>query len=390
MASTAAIPPYQIHTNRSQSSVGASTLPSYTKHAGANPAYDDDDDDIELASLSSSTLASSRAPGAPAIAGGPSSHSTTNSTFTPTKHLQIQTQGKNLLSFPTPTRPDPIPIFTLTPTGHLDRPLYLSVRPHYRSGSSFLAYGDDDTQTPLTTTTYRFGYGPGRRPIVVLGDPARNPPLSHSHSHSHSHSLADDEDENQHQHQHQHPHEGTARQIRSGEEEASAEAEEQGTQGFEITKKSLFTRAIRFAVPGLGTFGWRYGSAEERASFAADSLLICEVFSLLSSPSPQQSLSGSSNKGSSSSIKKEKEKGGEGKNGIRIAQLVRNETYRSPGSTRSSAGNGGRLMLNLSPFEEKRRERVEWLVVTTLISVLKREVDRRRAQQIATIGAIVS
>ncbi|KAI0513173.1 hypothetical protein F5B22DRAFT_276857 [Xylaria bambusicola] len=338
MASQAAAPPYHIHANRSETSLRAPILPPYSEHAGKNSPYDD----IELASLSASTSASSHAPETSTIA-GPSSSSPP--IFTPTKQLQIQTQGKNLLSFPTPTRPDPIPIFTLTPSGHLDRPLYLSVRPNHRSGSSFLTYGDDETQSPLTTTTYRFGFGPSRRPVVVLGDPTRNPPLSRSHSDS----LSDDQ---------------------SHEEDSNADAAE--PQGFEIAGKNLFTRAIRFAVPGLGTFGWRYGNAEERASYAADSLLICELYT----PSPSNSIA-----------KKEKENT---KTGTRIAQLVRNETYRSPGSSRSSAGNGGRLMLDLSPFEEKRRERVEWLVVTTAVSVLKREVDRRRAQQIATIGAIVS
>ncbi|KAK5629335.1 hypothetical protein RRF57_005050 [Xylaria bambusicola] len=336
MASAEAAPPYHIHAGHSQTSLRAPTLPPYSEHAGTNSLYDD----IELASLSSSTSASLHAPETSVIAGSSSSSSSSN--FTPTRHLQIQTQGKNLLSFPTPTRPDPIPVFTLTPSGHLDRPLYLSVRPNYHSGSSFLTYGDDETQTPLTTTTYRFGFGPGRRPVVVLGDPTRNPPLSLSQSDSledeHSHESASNEDNTQ-----------------------------ADTQGFEIAGKNLFTRAIRFTVPGLGTFGWRYGNAEERASFAADSLLICEVYSAANAAN-----------------KKGKE------NGIRIAQLVRNEIYRSPGSSRSSAGNGGRLMLDLSAFEEKRRERVEWLVVTTAISVLKREVDRRRAQQIATIGAIVS
>ena len=363
MASTAAAPPYQIHANRSQLSVREPILPPYTENAGVNPAYDD----IELASLSPSTSASSHALETSGTA-GPSSP--TGSTFTPTKHLQIQTQGKNLISFPAPTRPDPIPIFTLTPTGHLDRPLYLSVRPHYRSGSSFLTYGDDETQAPLTTTTYRFGFGPGRRPIVVLGDPTRNPPLSLSLSHDQP--LNDDQ--NGHE-----QHEDSRRESGGGDRE------EGETQGFEIAGKSLFTRAIRFTVPGLGTFGWRYGGAEERASFAADSLLICEVFSL--SGTDPNGPSNKKGRGKGKGKRKEEE---EEKTGIRIAQLVRNEMYRTPGSTRSSAGNGGRLMLDLSPFEEKRRERVEWLVVTTAISVLKREVDRRRAQQIATIGAIVS
>ncbi|KAI0974927.1 hypothetical protein F4678DRAFT_470233 [Xylaria arbuscula] len=320
---TSKAPPYHINTNSSEPSLKAPTLPPYTEHAGAN-------EDIELASLSPSTTSSASSQTAPASTAEASSSLAISSTFTPTKQLQLQTPGKNFLSFPTPTRPDPIPIFTLTAAGTLDRPLYLSIRPQTRSGSCFLTYGDDETQAPLTTTTYRFGYGPGRRPIIVLGNPTRNPAL----------------------------------------------AGETG-QGIEIAGRSLFSRAIRFHVPGLGSFGWRYADSAERSAVSADSLLVCEIFD--NSSTPEQNAKGKA---------AEKNKN-EGK-GQRIAQLVRNERFRSPGSSRSSAGNGGRLMLDLSVFEEKARERVEWLVVTTAVAMLKREVDRRRAQQIAAIGVLAS
>ncbi|KAF2965961.1 hypothetical protein GQX73_g7632 [Xylaria multiplex] len=327
MTSTA--PPYHI-TNRSEASLRAPTLPPYTEHAPG-------DEDIELASLSPSTSASSHAPTTAAGSSSPAA-----SIFTPTKQLQIQTPGKTLLSFPTPPPRDPIPIFQVTASGHLDRPQYLSMRSELRSGSCFLAHGDDETQAALTTTTYRFG--PGRRPVVALGDPARSPAL-----------------------------------------DTSPQGEESRTQVFEIAGRSLFSRAVRFDVPGLGSFGWRYGNSTERAAAAADSLLVCEVF--IAETSHVSARLGHDQGGSSSSSNSS---GKESTVPHRIAQLVRNETFRSPGSTRSSAGNGGRLMLDLDVFDEKRRERVEWLVVTTAVTMLKREVDRRRAQQIATIGAIVS
>ncbi|KAI0453203.1 hypothetical protein F5B21DRAFT_307509 [Xylaria acuta] len=368
MASTA--PPYRLSTNTSETSLKAPTLPPYTEHASVSPG----DEDIELASLSPSTSASSyTAPPPPLAAAGPSSSSPSSpSIFTPTKQLQIQTPGKTLLSFPTPQRPDPIPIFTLDAHGHLERPLYLSVRPDARSGSCFLTHGDDEAQTPLSTTTYRFG--PGRPPVVVLGDPARDPAIASSHS--------------------------------TGEE---GEGEGEGKEGFEILGRSLFSRAVRFQVPGLGAaaFGWRYGNSEERAGAGgADSLLVCEVYlpetetetatTTTTSISARLGLKkqddADRDQDSSNGREKNKKKKKEEREMIprRIAQLVRNETYRSPGTTRSSAGNGGRLMLDLRVFDEKRRERVEWLVVTTAVTMLKREVDRRRAHQIAAIGAIVS
>ncbi|KAI1294029.1 hypothetical protein F5Y03DRAFT_326129 [Xylaria venustula] len=333
MTSTAS--PYHINLNNSEPSLRAPTLPPYTEHAGTG-------EDIELVSLSPSTTSSSQA--APTRAAEASSSSSPiSSTFTPTKQLQLQTPGKNFLSLPSPTRPDPIPIFTLTATGTLDRPLYLSIRPQTRSGSCFLTYADDETQAPLTTTTYRFGYGPGRRPIIALGNPTRNPPLTF-------------------------PSHGQPPEAGSGVEE-----EGETGKGIEIAGRSLFSRAIRFHVPGLGSFGWRYGDSAERGAASADSLLVCEVF----------------HDNDATDYQKTKKRKNDGK-GHRIAQLVRNEQFRSPGSSRSSAGNGGRLMLDLSIFEEKVRERVEWLVVTTAVAMLKREVDRRRAQQIAAIGVLAS
>ncbi|KAI0552720.1 hypothetical protein F4679DRAFT_533667 [Xylaria curta] len=339
MTSTA--PPYHLASNISRASLEAPTLPPYTEYANGGPR----DEDIELASLSPSTSTSSHVAPIPAETEPSSSSSSSSpSIFTPTKQLQIQTPGKNLISFPTPQRPDPIPIFTLDAQGHLERTLYLSVRPDARSGSCFLTHGDDESQTPLSTTTYRFG--PGRPPVVVLGDPAQDP----------------------------------------------AEGKEE--QGFEILDRNLFSRAVRFQVPGLGAFGLRYANSKERVSAGADSLLVCEVYLPETALSQQQQQHHQKTSISARLGLKKQQDGDSGEEGKgiphRIAQLVRNETYRTPGTTRSSAGNGGRLMLNLSVIDEKRRERVEWLVVTTAVTMLKREVDRRRAQQIAAIGALAS
>ncbi|KAI1175734.1 hypothetical protein F4777DRAFT_549088 [Nemania sp. FL0916] len=424
---------------------GPAAPPPYTEHAapagpgpGAN-ANANANEGIELASIfpTSTTFASSSsstyAPGASTSTRGPSSSSSslptfstpTLSIFTPTKQLQIQTAGKSLLSFPTPVRPDPIPVFSLTANGALDRPLYLSVRPDAHSGSCFLTYGDDAAQTPLSTTTYRFGLG--RPPVVVLHDLARyGQGQGQGYGGGYGNGYGD------------------ASGYGYGEEYGSGVAggarmntnkENEGEEeSFEIRGRGLLSRSVRFAVPRLRTFGWRYAGSTERARANADSLLVCEVFLPASafeagglraaaeygyadddgadgsddnasddnnnaagaSTTTSTTITSTSRRGAQYGKKsggKDVKTGGnkdkDRSTPLRIAQLVRSAAHRSPGSNRASAGNGGRLLLDLRVFDEKARERVEWLVVTTAVTMLKREVDCRRAQQIAGIGAIV-
>ena len=75
-----------------------------------------------------------------------------------------------------------------------------------------------------------------------------------------------------------------------------------------------------------------------------------------------------------------------------VAVFVRGEGTRTPGGSTCSAGGGGRLMVDLSLWDERekdKREMVVVLAVTTLLVMLKREVDRRRALQIGIIGSVV-
>jgi hypothetical protein len=78
----------------------------------------------------------------------------------------------------------------------------------------------------------------------------------------------------------------------------------------------------------------------------------------------------------------------EGRERVRVAQLVRGEETRSPGSTSSSAGNGGRLEMCLDDGEGQLVD--EQTVVSTCLVMLKKEVDRRRAMQIVMISAAVT
>lgn len=77
---------------------------------------------------------------------------------------------------------------------------------------------------------------------------------------------------------------------------------------------------------------------------------------------------------------------------VRVAQLVRGEGTRSPGSSGSSAGNGGLLEMCLHGGGGEGQEKVidEKMVVSTCLVMLKKEVDRRRALQVAMISIAVS
>lgn len=67
----------------------------------------------------------------------------------------------------------------------------------------------------------------------------------------------------------------------------------------------------------------------------------------------------------------------------RVAQLVRSETLRTKGTNGTTAGNGGRLFMDLREWEGKKADvkAMEVLVLTGVVVMLKKEVDRRRAAQ---------
>ena len=71
--------------------------------------------------------------------------------------------------------------------------------------------------------------------------------------------------------------------------------------------------------------------------------------------------------------------GGKSKSGTRIAQFIRNDQYRTPGTKKYSGGNGGRLMMDLRIWNDDKfmnPQRVEEFVVASCILMLKREADR--------------
>ncbi|KAL2197212.1 hypothetical protein P885DRAFT_36686 [Corynascus similis CBS 632.67] len=336
----------------SRPSTGSTNPPGYTT---------EEQQQFELARLGSSSSPSIlSAPPPYDDFDGPSSRP-----FRPTVHLQIQTAGKPWLSLPTPPRPDPIPVFALHPddpstvagaaAGAI--PQFTLFRPERYSGSSYLQQtSSSGSSTVVATTTYRFG--PGRPPVVRLFSPFSSP-------------------------------------------SPAAEGNENGAWDmFTVSSLGLLTRAVGFRSR-LGSFQWRYARRGERRAFArelsaseigggggagnepdiANMLVLERVVRVAVAQSGTSAAAGS---------RKDEEE-------VRtvVARFIRGEDYRSPGSGASTAGNGGRLLLDLGIWEGEDggkgdREMAVVMVVTTCLIMLKREIDRRRAQQIAIMSGAAS
>jgi hypothetical protein len=124
--------------------------------------------------------------------------------------------------------------------------------------------------------------------------------------------------------------------------------------GEEIKTKSKWTsRSHVFTLPDGKQFEWRYAKqpANERNQ-KARLLVLCEKLD-----------------------KTEK------RQGRKVAQLVRSDDTRTPGSTKNAAGNGGELTL----VDGCNDILDESIVVATCLLMLKKEIDRRRALQAAVL-----
>jgi hypothetical protein len=69
-----------------------------------------------------------------------------------------------------------------------------------------------------------------------------------------------------------------------------------------------------------------------------------------------------------------------------LAQLIRSETTRTPGTGSSTAGNGGQLVLD----RDAHAGMEEPLIVATCLMMLKKEIDRRRALQFMMLSGAAS
>ncbi|KAF9878586.1 hypothetical protein CkaCkLH20_04078 [Colletotrichum karsti] len=317
------------------------TLPTYSSATDTPPTGE-----TELAELSPSTSSSSLPPTyddatastSSAIVTtirGPTDGSTisdsppspTTDSFTPTAQFQIETSGKQWFSLPTGTRPDPIPVFRVEYGSWSQYSQPVYTSLRFSRGDSSCHLVRDSDESQTPVCTTLYRFGPGKPPVFRL--PKSPSPSS------------------------------------SGETSPGA-AESEGVD-LQIFSKSVTSRTQVLKTP-YGTLRWRYASSKERAAVeGADELLVCELME----------------KVATKSFKMEEKT-------TRIAQLVRGEGTRTRGTGRSTAGNGGRLMMDLFRWTDLKgggKEVVEGLVIASCICMLKKEVDRRRMQQFMVLGA---
>lgn len=283
------------------------------------PDYDSTNNTYELARLTPSSSSQTSLPQYETVYGDAGS-SSNQSGFYPTKLLQIQADGFPLIALPLPPRPDPIHIFGISSlTGESEELEYTSFRPARSSGNCFLVKGNDPLQSPLCTTTYR--WGPGRPPKIQI----------------------------------------------LGSIDAAASSAESPDYNEEITvkDKSCISRTAVMRTH-LGTFEWRYASRAERKALGADNVLILDQVTTVALAGGKQE------------TRRQK-----------VAQLVRNAEFRTEGSKRTTAGNGGRLMMDLRGWTDRKGEagQMEVLVVASIVLMLKKEVDRRRMHQMMAMSS---
>ncbi|KAH6996841.1 hypothetical protein EDB80DRAFT_726391 [Ilyonectria destructans] len=134
--------------------------------------------------------------------------------------------------------------------------------------------------------------------------------------------------------------------------------------------KGSFTRATTMRTP-LGSFEWRYSTRAERRAAGpdVDSLLILDRTTTVALEGGKQE------------VRRRK-----------VGQLVRTGGLRTEGTRKSTAGNGGRLMLDLREWADRKGEagQMELLAVASCVSMLKKEIDRRRFHQTMVIMGAVS
>jgi hypothetical protein len=127
----------------------------------------------------------------------------------------------------------------------------------------------------------------------------------------------------------------------------------------EVTVSGKWTsRTMRFSVPGGRLFEWEYAK-EKRADGQQVNLIVFRAVG--------------------EDMGKSKESKGQ-----RIAQLVRSEDTRTPGTSRSTAGNGGELQIDEAAVQSIELD--EAIIVATCLMMLKKEIDRRRMIQFAVIA----
>lgn len=120
------------------------------------------------------------------------------------------------------------------------------------------------------------------------------------------------------------------------------------------------SRSVRFTTPSGSELRWSYAK-EKRADGRKVNLIVLSV------------VGDSTGKNKASQIPER-----------RLAQLLRCDETRTPQTSRSSAGNGGTLQVDQEALRGYGVD--EALVVATCLTMLKKEVDRRRMIQMMVIA----
>ena len=132
----------------------------------------------------------------------------------------------------------------------------------------------------------------------------------------------------------------------------------------DVKSRSMISRA-QVLDTSFGKLQWRYGSGEEKEACDADSLLVMERIDRVLLPDGEKSQSGT-----------------------RVAQLIRNSQFRTPGTQKYSGGNGGRLEMDLRLWDGEKSTSVydvEAFIVASCILMLKREADRFIDNNVAAV-----
>jgi hypothetical protein len=252
--------------------------------------------------------------------------SSSQDSFHPTRHLQIDARGVGFfrrvpIPLPLPDSQLEIPIFDRD-SGSL---MYTSTRSKMHCGDAILRDARDGSGGGREALWTKYLFGPGRDPVLYrLPLPSSHPAFVKGDSRT---------------------------DIMPAESKIP-------------TTSQWTSRAISFPVPAhnkraAGTFEWTYGKHKDPHTGKRVNLLVLRWKPNFSKD--------------------------DNTTGKILAELVRSEETRPRGSTRVTAGNGGLLRID----QDAEQYLDESLVVATCLIMLKREVDRRRMCQTMMIAAAV-
>jgi hypothetical protein len=223
-----------------------------------------------------------------------------------------------------PPRSAPVPIRTVSHTGEVGPAVYTSVQASRTSGSCVLV--DSEHDVPVCTTVY--APGPVRPPKLRLVSNSSDKVVTPREA-------------------------GNVLKAK-----VPYDAEIIPVTGDRPTSRTCSIRT------SLGHFRWRYGNREEKQD-AKGPIIVFERIR---------------EKTLANGKKQETRK--------RIGQLLRSAEFRSVGSSRTAAGNGGRLMLDLNEWADRKEDSqmLEILAVTSCLVMLRKEMNQRRLKQAAAIA----